>query len=138
MTAQPIVDEAERIVAEAARALLHIRFRECLFCYVWRMLPVLRCTGLRLARHYRNERAPRAVGLERRLGQRGAFCDCEIFLNGWTLSDEIVIPEQWITDPATGVETYQEEQWPDPLPDCHEVRAGSTQPCGLWRPQRRR
>ncbi|WP_425464517.1 DUF2695 domain-containing protein [Nocardioides eburneiflavus] len=36
------------------------------------------CTTLRFATRYRDLRAPRAVGLERRLGDRGGFCDCEI------------------------------------------------------------
>lgn len=138
MPAQPVVAEAERIVAEAAHSLLHIRHRECLFCYVWRMLPVLHCMGLRLSRHYRDERAPSAVALEKRLGQKGAFCDCEIFLNGWTLAERVVIPGQWHIDPETGEDFFQDESWPDPLPDCTGVRAGSTQPCDVWQPQRRR
>lgn len=137
MTAQPIVAQAERIVAEAAHALLHIHPRECLLCYVWRMLPVLHCTGLRLARHYRDERAPKAFALEKRLGGRGAFCDCEIFLNGWTLADPFVIPEKWHIDPESGDVVFEDESWPDPLPDCSGVRAGSTQPCELWRVRRR-
>lgn len=136
MTAEPIVTEAESILAAAADSLLGIRPGECLFCYVIRMLP-LGCTGLRFARHYRDVRAPRAVALEKRLGQKGAFCDCEIFLNGWTLADQFVIPEQEFED-ETGEIVIEDATWPEPLPGCFGARAGSTQPCELWRTQRRR
>jgi hypothetical protein len=57
---------------------------ECLHCYVYRMLE-FGCTGLRWARRYRDLRAPRATALDRRLMSKGAGCDCEIFMNGWSL-----------------------------------------------------
>jgi len=58
--------------------------RECLHCYVYRMLE-FGCTGLRWAKRYRDLRAPRATALDRRLMSKGAVCDCEIFMNGWSL-----------------------------------------------------
>jgi hypothetical protein len=63
---------------------------ECLFCYVFRMLTVHGCNNrLRWAARWRDLRAPRATALERRLGSRGGYCDCEIFMNGWTASPAI-------------------------------------------------
>jgi hypothetical protein len=61
--------------------------RECLHCYVYRMLE-FGCTGLRWAQRYRDLKAPRATALQHRLMSKGAGCDCEIFLNGWTLRRE--------------------------------------------------
>jgi Protein of unknown function (DUF2695) len=57
---------------------------ECLHCYVYRMLE-FGCTGLRWAQRYRDLRAPRATAFRRRLMSKGAGCDCEIFMNGWSL-----------------------------------------------------
>ena len=90
----------------------------------------LGCTGLRWAKRYRDLRAPRATALERRLGQVGGFCDCEIFLNGYTLA-----PDQWVRTPGVvvdGILYETEPKHPDPMPDCLGVRAGSTRGCGLW------
>jgi len=61
--------------------------RECLHCYVYRMLE-FGCTGLRWAKRYRDLRAPQATALDRRLMSKGAGCDCEIFMNGWSLRRE--------------------------------------------------
>ena len=76
----------ERELHTVAEALTTPLPRECLLCFVWRMLEDFGCNAtLRWARHWRDARAPRATALEHRLGQRGGFCDCEIFLNGWVL-----------------------------------------------------
>jgi Protein of unknown function (DUF2695) len=102
---------------------------ECLFCYVYRMLASHGCDcTLRWARRWRDLRAPRATALERRLRSRGGYCDCEIFLNGWTASAAIT---RW--DPVT-----EAEIWPEPMPACPGVRPRSTQPCPLWRQRSRR
>jgi hypothetical protein len=93
----------------------------CLHCYVYRMLE-FGCTGLRWAQRYRDLRAPRATALHRRLMSKGAGCDCEIFMNGWSLRRTYQL---W--DPET-----EEYEYPGELPACTGVRAGSTQPCGLW------
>jgi len=96
---------------------------ECLFCYVYRMLTSHGCDcTLRWARRWRDLRVPRPTALERRLGNRGGYCDCEIFLNGWTAS-----PAMTRTDPET-----DDEIWPDPIPVCPGVHPRSTQPCRLW------
>jgi hypothetical protein len=100
---------------------------ECLHCYVYRMLE-FGCTGLRWATRYRDLKAPRASALSGRLMSRGAGCDCEIFLNGWSLRHTYQV---W--DPEA-----EEYDYPEALPACQGVRAGSIQPCGLWTVQDRR
>ena len=99
---------------------------ECLHCYVYRMLE-FGCTGLRWAKRYRDLRAPRATALEGRLMSKGAGCDCEIFMNGWTL-----LRQYKVYDPEG-----EEYEYPEELPACKGVRGGSVQPCGLWTVQRR-
>jgi hypothetical protein len=115
---------------EQAQAVVEALFaapapEECVFCYVDRMLGRFGCdTTLRWAQRWRDDRMPRARGLERRLNSRGGFCDCEIFLNGWTLTDELCVPDE-----GGGLD------WPPTRPPC----AGSptSQPCGIWVPRRR-
>lgn len=129
----PELQEAERILADASLALLGPEPGECLLCYVHRMLVEFGCDcRLRFATHFRDVRAPRATGLERRLGRAGGYCDCEIFLNGYDLRREY-----WVPDVASQREEFDddddvEQTWPSPLPRCAGVRAGSTQPCRLW------
>jgi hypothetical protein len=94
---------------------------ECLHCYVYRMLE-FGCTGLRWAKRYRDLKAPRATALDRRLLSKGAGCDCEIFMNGWSLRREYKVYDH------EGAEYLN----PELLPDCKGIRAGSVQPCGLW------
>jgi len=144
-TLAPEVQDAERVLADASLALLGPEPGECLLCYVHRMLVEFGCDcRLRFAAHYRDVRAPRATGLERRLGNTGGFCDCEIFLNGYDLRSEYWVPDialrqsaldqyELYQDELDGEELAEEEQtWPMPLPHCAGVRAGSTQPCSLW------
>ena len=129
MSLNPVVSETEDELRRTAAELTAIRPAECLLCYVHRMLE-FGCTGLRWARHYRDLRAPRATALEHRLGRRGGFCDCEIFLNGYTLAPErLVHPPPYVEN---GV-TYEEDPvHPVPMPECLGVRKGSTQGCDLW------
>ena len=94
---------------------------ECLHCYVYRMLE-FGCTGLRWATRYRDLKAPRATALAGRLMSKGAGCDCEIFMNGWSLRREYRV-----YDPET-----EEYEYPEEVPACKGVRAGSIQPCGIW------
>lgn len=115
------VDDLERELRTLAANLTTPRDGECLLCYVNRMLERHGCTGLRWATRYRDLRAPRATALEQRLGRKGGYCDCEVFLNGYELR-----AAHWVTG-KDGEPTY-----PDPMPRCHGVRRGSTQPCGLW------
>ena len=129
------MQEAERVLADASLALLGPEPRECLVCYVHRMLMEFGCDcRLRFAAHYRDVRAPRAIGLERRLGRMGGSCDCEIFFNSYDLR-----PQYWVPDAAPERDDFAEDEeveeersWPIPLPVCRGVRAGSTQPCALW------
>ena len=100
---------------------------ECLHCYVYRMLE-FGCTGLRWATRYCDLKAPRATALSGRLMSKGAGCDCEIFLNGWSLRHTYQV---W--DPEA-----EEYDYPEEVPTCQGVRAGSIQPCGLWTVQDRR
>jgi hypothetical protein len=102
---------------------------ECLFCYVYRMLNSFGCDGtLRWAARWRDLRASRATALERRLGRRGGYCDCEIFMNGWMASTEMTS-----TDPET-----DDEVWRDPMPTCRGANLHSTEPCLLWSRRSRR
>ena len=133
LDSEPGVREAERVLADASLALLGQEPRECLVCYVHRMLMEFGCDcRLRFAAHYRDVRAPRATGLERRLGRMGGYCDCEMFFNSYDLR-----PQYWVADVAGARDEFDEDgdegrTWPKPLPSCRGVRAGSTQPCSLW------
>jgi len=129
------VQEAESVLAEVSSGLLGPRPGECVLCYVYRMITEFGCDcRLRFAMHYRDVRAPRATGLERRLGQVGGYCDCEVFLNGYEPRPQYWVPE--VSDDLTE-DDEPEFTWPDPMPDCTGVRAGSTQPCSLWSRQYR-
>ena len=125
MTAADDATRAEGALREVLGELTDPLERECLFCYVYRMLE-FGCLPERLtwARRWRDLRAPRATGLERRLGARGGFCDCEIFLNGWCPAD-LVLDENG------------DYAFPPVMPRCRGVRGGSTQPCSLWVPRPR-
>jgi hypothetical protein len=121
-------ETVEQHVAALQDALTMPLPGECVFCFIDRMLDEFGCdTSLRWARRWRNLRVPRATGLERRLGARGGYCDCEIFLNGWDLRPELQVPDE-----------NGELQWPRPRPDCARVGPSSSQPCGKWVPQLRR
>ncbi|WEG08816.1 DUF2695 domain-containing protein [Microbacterium horticulturae] len=105
--------EAESIVHEFAAALTAPHDRECLPCYLDRVLHDAQCDGtLRFASAYRDAVAPRATGLERRMHEGGGCCDCEILMNVYLAKSDTVTP-------------------------CPGVRRGSTQPCGLWHRRRR-
>jgi hypothetical protein len=120
-------DEVEAHVAALAELLTEPRADECVLCYVDRMLDAFGCdTTLRWARRWRDLRRPRATGLERRLEARGGFCDCEVFLNGWTLQEDL-----WVADEEDG-----EPTWPAERPACAGIAARSSQPCAHWRPWR--
>ncbi|WP_442951365.1 DUF2695 domain-containing protein [Paenarthrobacter sp. Z7-10] len=97
---------------------------ECLVCYVMRMLE-FGCRGLGWTTRYRDEHAPHATALARRLGAMGAYCDCEIFLNAYEPN-----PVHFAQDEFGDVI----EQ---PMPVCRGVRKNSVQPCGLWLRMRR-
>jgi hypothetical protein len=130
MTQFSDVDEIERELQALSARLTTPSEGECLLCFVHRALDLGCDNQLRWARRYRDLRAPRATGLEERLGRVGGFCDCEIFLNGFQLADDLwVRPEPRVED---GVEYLEDPHYPDPMPACRGVRRGSTQGCGLW------
>lgn len=121
---------AEQMLREFAEELMRPLEGECLQCYVARMLDDFGCdTRLRFATRFRDLTAPAAVALQRRLGQAGAFCDCEIFLNGWWLDRSLW---QSTARPATSSLETGATSPPDPLPPCAQVRRGSVQPCANW------
>jgi hypothetical protein len=127
-----VVKDAEAILGGLAPAMLGPLPGECLLCYTHRMLRQFGCDGgLRFASHYRDTTAPKATALAKRLGQVGGFCDCEIFLNGYALRPEYFVSK--VTQPNGSVSLSEDaEHWPNPLPNCHGVRRGSTLPCTLW------
>jgi hypothetical protein len=78
------------------------RDRECLTCYLRRMLANLGCNSLlRWTLCWRDSNAPRATELRRQLMDRGGFCDCEVLLTvfGWAMPDHADDPLQ----PCPGV-----------------------------------
>jgi hypothetical protein len=79
---QPIVVELESQLRLRSTLLTVPGAGECLACYVMRMLD-FGCHGLSWALRYRDQTAPRATALPRKLGAMGAYCDCEIFLNAY-------------------------------------------------------
>jgi len=114
--------QAERLLRRSADALTTPRAGECLCCFVVRMLDDYGCDcTLRFAKRYRDLAAPRASALERRLGQMGGFCDCEIFLNGMRPGDHLCTYDE--DGEGTGATV--------PV-TCAGVRKGSTQPCRHW------
>ena len=122
-----IDQEAEQLLQAAAADLTEPRERECLACFVVRMLDEFGCDNtLRFAARYRDLRAPRAKALERRLGGMGGYCDCEVLMNAYRLSEHLLERDE-----------FDELHEPERLPDCRRVRLGSTQPCGNWQRQRR-
>lgn len=134
MSTNPLVADIESELRTLSTALTNPHEGECLLCYVRRMLE-FGCTGLRWARRYRDLRAPRATALEARLGRKGGFCDCEIFMNGYELAPEYWVPsEEYVED---GIVYETEPAYPKPFPSCQGVARGSTQGCALWVPRRR-
>lgn len=124
--------EAERVVQDAAQVLTTPRSGECLLCFVCRQLQEFGCNNQqRFILHYRDLAAPRATALQRRLWQKGGFCDCEIFLNVCRPHDELWTPGRMEID-EEGFEIWHEAQPPKVMPACGTVRRGSTQPCYNW------
>jgi hypothetical protein len=134
MDTESLVTDTERELRILSTALTDPHDGECLLCYVHRMLE-FGCTGLRWAVRYRDLRAPRATALEARLGRKGGYCDCEIFLNGYEPAQELWTPGREYE--KGGFTHYVEPEWPEQLPACRGVRAGSTQGCTLWVRRRR-
>lgn len=101
---------AETLIRAADESLTAPHDRECLLCYLERMVTEFGCVdGLRWAEHWRRRNAPNATGLLRRLKSGGGYCDCEVLMN--------VYPEYLREDDG-------------PVEPCRGVtRRGSTKPC---------
>src|SRR3954463_9858356 len=88
MTSTPtIVNEVESYLRNWVAEVSKLRDKECLCCYVARLLDEFPCDGShRHAIRYRDAMAPHATALTKRLRDVGACCcDCELFLNGYQL-----------------------------------------------------
>lgn len=84
MDSTPIADEAQEIIRNASSDILTPLKGECVLCFTDRQLGQFGCHNtLRFALTYRDLVAPRATALDRRLGAKGGYCDCEIFLNAY-------------------------------------------------------
>ena len=80
--AESIVDKVEAEVTWLSRRLTEPGERECLRCFLLRMIDEFGCDGThRWTVRWRAERAPRARALVRRLMQLGGCCDCEVVMN---------------------------------------------------------
>jgi hypothetical protein len=107
---EDIADEVEAEVAWLSRYLTEPRERECLRCFLIRMIHEFGCDGTqRWARRWQAERAPRARALLRRLDQLGGCCDCEVLINVFPGYPEV----------------------PAPLPCSGQPQPGSAMPCDL-------
>ena len=119
--------DADRHVAALADELTRPDEGECILCFTRAMLERFGCDGtLRWVRRWRDALRPRATALERRMGSRGGYCDCEVFYNGWEL-----LPTLMVRDEEGNLD------WPPAMPACAGIGPRSSQPCALWVPQRR-
>ena len=92
---------------------------ECVACFIDRMTRAHGCSDrLTWASRWRDQRAPRATALERRLESRGGFCDCEVLMNVYARPERLGDGSD--ADPDA-----------EPL-ECLGVRKGSTRPCIRW------
>ncbi|MBO0825264.1 MAG: DUF2695 domain-containing protein [Actinobacteria bacterium] len=77
-----IAEVVEAELRALATALTEPDDRECLRCFVLRMMGEFGCDGThRWTVRWRDARAPLATRLLRRLGQLGGGCDCEVLMN---------------------------------------------------------
>jgi len=105
-----IAEVVEAELIELAGALTEPHDRECLRCFLVRMLGDFGCDGShRWTIRWRGVRAPLATGLLARLAELGGGCDCEVLMN--------VFPHY----PAPG----------RPLPCAGQPQPGSAVPCDL-------
>lgn len=90
---------------------------ECLPCFLYRVTGMQSCDGsLKLLTHYRDQCAPRATALEKKMRMLGGYCDCEVLLNA--------------VRPATTLAMRLIEVGEDLV--CKGVRRGTIQPCENW------
>ncbi|WP_084793294.1 DUF2695 domain-containing protein [Glutamicibacter halophytocola] len=100
-------------MSELPRPVIH----ECLPCYLYRVASEAACDGsLRMLSFYRDECAPRASALEKKMRVLGGYCDCEVLLN--------------VVRPATTEAMRLIDAGEDLV--CKGVRRGTIQPCENW------
>lgn len=130
---QPFIDELEREIELMSSWVVRVRAHECLACYVFRMVDEYDCMGSRFMLEYREQAAPLATALLRRMARQGAFCDCELFLNAIELRGDLMAAPTLVYVPLDGgYVPVLTADFPDTMPACAGVRRGSTQPCGNW------
>ncbi len=77
-----IADAVEAELIALSGVLTEPEERECLRCYLLRMISEFGCDGKhRWTSRWRAARAPRAHGLLRKLAELGGACDCEVLMN---------------------------------------------------------
>jgi hypothetical protein len=77
-----IADTVEAELVTLSDVLTEPAERECLRCFLLRMLNEFGCDGThRWTIRWRDVRAPKASRLSRRLTELGGCCDCEVVLN---------------------------------------------------------
>ena len=77
-----IADAVQAELVALSSVLTEPAERECLRCFLLRMLNEFGCDGThRWATRWRDLRAPQARRLLRRLSELGGCCDCEVVLN---------------------------------------------------------
>jgi hypothetical protein len=77
-----IADAVETELVALSLELTEPDDRECLRCFLLRMISEFGCIGThRWTVRWRDVRAPLASGLIGRLGELGGGCDCEVLLN---------------------------------------------------------
>lgn len=80
--ANDIADAVEAELFALSLALTEPDDRECLRCFLLRMMSEFGCAGThRWTIRWRDVRAPLASGLLAKLAQLGGGCDCEVLLN---------------------------------------------------------
>lgn len=106
-----VADAVEAELAELSFRWTEPGPRECLRCFLLRMIEQFGCDGThRWTGRWRDLRSPGAKGLIRRLQRQGACCcDCEVILNVYPYYPETV----------------------ELLPCAGVLRAGSSVPCDL-------
>jgi len=108
--ADDITEELDIELADLAERLTAPGERECLRCYLLRLITEFGCDGTyRWTIRWRDVRAAQPRGLLRQFERRGGFCDCEVLMN--------VFPDY---PPASR-----------PLPCAGVARQGSSRPCAL-------
>ncbi len=76
--------ELELELADLAERLTSPGERECLRCYLLRLITEFGCDGTyRWTVRWGDVRAAQPRGLLRQLERRGGFCDCEVLMNAF-------------------------------------------------------